>query len=111
MALGTITAQEQAAAVGPLFADRISFAADGAYPTGGSAGFLALAQAKIGAAKNIIAVLAQDCGGYMPAYDFTNDKLKVYYGDNNNASDAPAVEVPNATDLSAVTFNLVILSY
>lgn len=109
MALGTITVAEGGAAVGPLFIDRIACAGDGAYPSGGSTGFLALVQAKIGASRDILAVIPQDCGGYVPSYDHTADKLKVYYADNNNAADGPLIE--NATaDLSGTTFNLVIIS-
>ncbi|HEU0080235.1 MAG TPA: hypothetical protein VFQ76_21490 [Longimicrobiaceae bacterium] len=91
--------------------DHISFAADGAYPTGGTAAFETFVRAAIArGAVDVIAVIPGDCGGYVPVYDRANDKLKVYYGDNNNASDGPLVEVPNTTDLDAVTFNLTILS-
>ena len=58
---------------------------------------------------SILYVVAQDCGGYVPVYDNTNDKLKVYYADNNNASDGPLIE--NATaNLSGTTFKIVVLS-
>jgi hypothetical protein len=107
MALGTITSRDSVAVVGPVFIDRVSFPGDSAYPTGGTTGFLAKLQAVIGADKAIVAVLPQDCGGYTPVYDYTNDKLKVYYSDNNNTSDGPAIEVPNTTDLSGTTFNVV----
>ena len=110
MAIGTITKAEGCSGPLGLFVDRISFLGDGAYPAGGTVGFLALAQAKIGASRNIIAVIPQDCGGYMPAYDHANDKLKVYEGDYSPAAVGPFVENVTA-DLSAVTFNLVILSY
>lgn len=111
MAIGTITKDEAAAGVGPVFFDRISFAADGSYPTGGTAAFQAAVQAKTGVGRAIVAIIPQDCGGYVPVYDQANDKLKVYYGDYDPAAAGPMVEVPNATNLSAVTFNLVVISY
>lgn len=107
MAIGLITKAEGGAAVGPLFVDRISFAADGAYPTGGTAAMLAAIQAKIGAGRDILAVIPQDCGGYMVTYDHTADKLKVYWC---AGAGAVPVEVTNTTNLSAVTFNLTIIS-
>jgi len=33
--------------------------------------------------------------GYVPEYDYTNNYVKFYYGDNNNASDGPLIEVPD----------------
>lgn len=35
----------------------------------------------------------------------TAPKLKVFQGDNTNAAAAPAIEVPNATNLSALVIN------
>lgn len=112
MAIGTITLGTSAggAPSAPTFFDPISFAGDGAYPTGGTASFEAAYQAKVLSARTIVTVIPGDCGGYVPVYDRTNDKLKVYYADNNNASDGPLIEVPNATDLSAVTFRLTVVS-
>lgn len=46
------------------------------------------------------------CGGeagYKFEWDQANQAMKVFYGDNNNASDGANIEVPNATDLSALT--------
>lgn len=41
--------------------------------------------------------------GYIGKWDKANQKLKVFYSDNNNAADGPLIE--NATtDLSAETF-------
>lgn len=111
MALGTITVGTKAgvAASAPLFAELISFAGDGAYGAGGTAGFKALVEAKVGGSREILAVIGQDCGGYVPVYDKANDKLKVYEGDYDPAAVGPLKE--NATaDLSAVTFNVLVIS-
>lgn len=111
MAIGAITVAEKqgGAPSAPLFVDRISFAGDAAYPTGGMA-LEALFQAAVKSGRKIIGVVPNDCGGYIPAYVPSTGKLLVYRGDNDNAGDAPAVEVANAVNLSAVTFNLVVLS-
>jgi hypothetical protein len=109
MALGTITAVAKSQVSG-LNLDRISFAGDGAYPAGGTPGFQALVRTALGKGSvTILQVQVEDCGGYVPMYDNANDKLKVYYGDNNNAADGALVE--NATaNLSAVTFKLLVTS-
>lgn len=49
--------------------------------------------------------------GYVPSWDRTNSKLVALYGDNNNAADGPLIEVPNATDLSAVQVSLLVIGY
>lgn len=103
MALGTITIVKQAAAHGPLFHDRISFAGDGAYPTGGTAAFETTFRTKIGSTRTIVAIIAEDCGVYRPSYDYANKKLKV-----RNLTDG--TEVSNATDLSGTTFNITVIS-
>lgn len=41
--------------------------------------------------------------GYGFEWDAANQKLVVTIGDNDNAADAPGVQVPNTTDLSAIT--------
>lgn len=111
MAIGAITVLEKSHAGGPLRADLISFAADGSYPTGGTAAFEASVRAALDVgAVDVLGVCPQDCGGYQVVYDRANDKLKVYQGDNDNASDAPGVQVPNTTNLAAVTFVLLVLS-
>lgn len=109
MALGSMTVQAKSGqqASSPTFADVISFAGDGAYPTGGTASFKSLVQSALGDGRTPLAVLGQDCGGYTPVYDLAADKLKVYKSDGNAG---PLVEVANAADLSAVTFNVVVVS-
>jgi hypothetical protein len=103
MALGTITVVKAFEADGPVRLDLLSFAADGAYPTGGTTAF----QAKVRDALDrgnveVLAVIAQDCAGFNPVYDKTNDKLKVYAANNT--------QVANTTDLSANTFNVMVVS-
>lgn len=71
---------------------------DSSYPTGGevlTAGDLQLV--------SVMKVDAQLTSGYGFQYDHANEKLLAYYGDNNNASDGPLIQVPNTTDLSAIT--------
>ena len=42
--------------------------------------------------------------GYVPEYDDTNKKVKVFYADYPAASAGALIEVPAATDLSTVKF-------
>ena len=42
-------------------------------------------------------------GGYIFEADLTNKKIKAFYVDNNAVEDSPMIEVPNATNLSAIT--------
>lgn len=111
MALGTITVAVSAGAApsAPTFADRISVPLDNSYPTGGYAFDVAFQQ-KVKATRKPLGFIAGDCAGYFPVYDPAAGKLKIYYIDNNNAADGPMIEVPNATDLSAITLNMVVLS-
>ena len=100
MTLGTITAPGNAT---PIFLDKVSFAGDDAYPTGGTAAFQTTFRAKVKAAREILAIVPQDCGVYVPSYDKTNDKLKVRAVSNG-------AEVSNGTDLSGTTFDLLVIS-
>jgi len=75
---------------------------DSSYATGGEE----VKPAQLGL-RNVFLVQAGNSGGYAFEYDYTNTKLKAYYGDNDSASDGPLVEVPNATNLSAVTARIV----
>lgn len=111
MALGTFTLSQRAGYMpsAPLFHDIIDIVGDSSYPTGGSA-FDAKYTALKKHTRTVMAVHAVDCKGYTPAYDSSTGKLKFYYSDNNNASDGPAIEVPNTTDLSGVTFRIDVLT-
>lgn len=71
---------------------------DTSYATGG----LALTKANLGL-STVEWLEASQSGGYTFEYDYANEKLKAFYGDNNNAADGPLIEVPAATNLSAVT--------
>jgi hypothetical protein len=109
MALGTITVVAKSQVNG-LNLDRISFPGDGAYPAGGTPGFQALVRTALAKGSvTVLAVAAEASGGYVVQYDTTNDKLKIYQGDNDNSADAPGIE--NATaNLSGVTFKLLVIS-
>lgn len=112
MALGTVTiVKENNMEFGPQRNDLVSFAGDGSYPTGGTANFQALYRAALGKGNlEIVGVLPQGTGGYTVTYNKATDKLQVFHGDNNNAADAPGVEVPNATDLSGTTFRCIVMA-
>lgn len=41
--------------------------------------------------------------GYVFEYDYTNDKVLVEFGDNNNAADGPGIEIPVAAYPAALS--------
>ena len=91
----------------PLFADRISFLGEASYPTGGmllGAGFAE----KLKSGRRVLAIVAGDCGGFIPVWIPSTGAVKLYESDIDQ--DQPLKEVTAATNLSAVTFNLVVLS-
>lgn len=71
---------------------------DSSYPTGGEP----ITLADLGLLEVDFCMPAPRLG-YVPEWDDANSKMLVYYGDNNNASDGPLVEVPNTTNLSTLT--------
>ena len=108
MALGAITTGgEVGRSGGPILAMNMSFLGDGAYSAGGTAGFEALVQAAIGAGFELLAIVASDCGGYIPVYDKAADKLKVY--EQTDTATAPLIETVTA-DLSGTTFNILVIA-
>ncbi len=91
----------------PIFHDVLTFAGDTSYPTGGTVGFGAAIKAFYQDGRQVLAVIGQDCGGYVPVYLPGTDALKVY---KSAGSAAAMVEVSNATDLSGTTFNVLVIS-
>jgi hypothetical protein len=79
MALGTITSVKRAGqkTSTPCYVDLVTVVGDGAYASGGTAGFLALFRAAIGDQREIVGVVDQSQPDTLSAleYDFTNDKL------------------------------------
>lgn len=75
-----------------------SFDFDSSYPTGGES----LTASDLGLGS-VVFVLAEPKAGYVFAYDYTNQKLLAYRGDNDAGADGPLVEVANGVNLSAVT--------
>jgi hypothetical protein len=121
MALGTVTLVTNAGGrpTAPLYVLDMTMVGDAAYATGGSSGFAAAVQAAAKAATpalnlvvtkaNIMGIVPIDLAGYHVNYDKTNDKVIVYYGNNDGGADGPAVEVAAAADLSSVTFRFSVL--
>lgn len=71
---------------------------DASYPTGGES----LTRGDIGF-RRIDSVEARGRAGYTFEYDYANSKLLAYHGNNDGVADGPSVQVPDTTDLSAVT--------
>ena len=85
---------------------------DSSYPAGGEA----VTPDDFGLRNSITAVLAAAArdpdtadNALVVDFDDTNDKLVLFWGDNNNASDGPLVEVPDTTNVAAYTARLVVI--
>jgi len=75
-----------------------TIALDSSYPTGGES----ITAASLGLVR-IDDMIIGNKSGYSFEWDATNSKLLAYQGDNTNAAAAPAVQVPDTTNLSTVT--------
>jgi hypothetical protein len=115
MALGTVAVVPQITKAGgpalnggnsasdPYYVEEVTVVGDTSYPTGGSIGLDTAYQA-IDAAhsmRTIIAVHTIDAFGYGVGWDSTNKKLKFY---------SSGAEVTSTTNLSGVTFKLLLIS-
>lgn len=113
MALGTITITPKVKQ-GPIHADHLSFAGDGAYPAGGTVDFeglyrdALLAADKPSPAREVLGIIQVDASGYVLRYDKANDKLMAFESDNGGA-DGPLQESTTA-NLSGTTFKVIVLS-
>ena len=74
-----------------------SIAFDNSYPTGGEA--IAITGIERIEALDVIG----GTGGYSFSWDVTNQKLLAYYNDYDAGADGAHIQVPNTTDLSALT--------
>ncbi len=109
MSLGAMT---KSAGVGegpsaPTFLDLLQFVGDDNYTTGGTVGFQALVQTLVGDSREVLAVAAQDCGGFVVAYDKATDALIVYEA---AADGNPLDEIGNGSNQSGVTYNVLVFS-
>lgn len=75
---------------------------DDSYPTGGEA----VTAEQLGLTV-VDAVIPLSAGGYVSEYDEANEKLLVYYGNNDGTADGPLVQVANETDLSELTVKVI----
>jgi len=111
MALGAVTiVSKEFRKTTQSFHDVLSFAGENPYATGGMLGLEASVEAALVEGRRIIGIIPQDCAGYLPVWVPSTNKVKVYYVDNNNAADGPLIEVPNGTDLSSITFNVILIT-
>lgn len=68
---------------------------DSSYPTGGEAISLPLNEVK--------GMLIENKAGYVFQYDRTNKKILAYYADYDAVADGALIQVPDTTNLSALT--------
>lgn len=76
----------------------VTLAFDSVYPTGGEA----VLPAKFGLGRVDFAFF-NPRAGYIFEYDYTNDKVLVYWTDLSASSDSALVEVTASTDLATLT--------
>lgn len=108
MTLGTATRNAPESMAGAkIFVDQISLPGDDSYVTGGTLDFDGYMQFLLGDSRDVIGVISGDCGNneaiYIPNAGATPGKLQVRVR-------STGLEVANAVDLSATTFNLTVLS-
>lgn len=77
-----------------LYVGTIAF--DDSYPTGGEA-------FDITGNESIDSMMLGHKSGYTFSYDAANAKVIAYYVDNDAGADSAQIQIPNTTDLSAVT--------
>lgn len=97
---GAVVTLQKAANITQMKGIKMSFgtiALDDSYPTGGEA----ITPADLGLAQ-VFALIAFPTAGYVPEWDGTNKKLKMYWADYDAAADGALVEVANTTNLSAL---------
>lgn len=92
-----------------VYYDMVSFLGEASYTTTGS-DFDALFETLVNAGRKILAIIPQRNNGYPLEYDPISGKLLMFFGDNNNAADGPNIEVPATTNLSALTFRVLVIS-
>lgn len=108
MALGALTSISQnILPSGPAFIDRCSLVGDSAYPTGGTAGLQAALRALRKDQRTIVSVhmYSSTTLARIVRFDPATGLLKAI-----TYAAAPPVEVTNATDISADTYLLEIVS-
>jgi hypothetical protein len=90
---------------GDLVAKVLEVTFDAAYAAGG----YALSAASLGL-TTVHRVSGTPVSGYVPEYDLSAHKLKVMYGDNNNASDGPLIQVAdNTAGINALKSRLLVI--
>jgi len=105
MALGAAVLTDDAGSLRASFAQRMTIVGDDAYPTGGTLEFAeTYLLAELGVSTTIVGVSGYGFTGaaltHFCRYDAANDALLVYV--------LAGTQVPNATDISGVTFDLVV---
>lgn len=74
-------------------------ALDSSYPTGGEA----ITANAVGLGTILMGYSPGTTSGYLFQWDNTNSKLLAYYADYDAVADGALIQVPNTTDLSALT--------
>lgn len=76
------------------------------YPTGGVP--FTLAQLGCRNVINNMVIADQGSSGYIARPDLANNKIQIFYSDNNNVADGPLIEIPNTV---AIQMSLKVMIY
>lgn len=99
---------------GSLFVRPVTFTAltGGTYTTGGDQLSLATMQ-KIGIGQVVNITCGPTRGGRVVEFvrNVGSPKLRLFYGDNNNAADGPLIEVPDTTSITNESINCIVYGY
>jgi hypothetical protein len=108
MALGTTALTSTGGAdAGQVNCDRITVVLDNSYPTGGYSGLAAKITGVTNRTPTILGLVGQGTDGYVFTWNYATSKLMAWYG-NYDAADGVLIQVPDTTDLSAVTAQLLV---
>lgn len=109
MALGTVVPNTAKSTKGgePVFHDYLVMPGDATYTAGGTTGFDAVIAAALGDDREVIAVVGQDCEGYVLGYLPEHDGTLSMY--EAGADGAALDEVANG-DYSGTNLNMLVIS-
>jgi hypothetical protein len=81
---------------------------DASYDAAGGGEPVTAANVELSAISHMVIEPAE---GYVFQYVASTGRIKAFYGDWNNASDGPLVEVPDTTNLSLIITRALVLGY
>jgi hypothetical protein len=109
MALGTVVPNTSKSTLGgePVYHDYLVIPGDATYTAGGTTGFDAVVAAALGDDREVIAVIGQDCEGYVLGYLPANGGTLSMY---EAGADGAALDEVADGDYHATNLNMLVIS-